>query len=42
MEIQKARRYIANQHPLLKVNPEPWKNIPICIKEALENMITMI
>ena len=37
--IQRARQHLFGKHPLLAETPEEWNNIPICLTEAIVNII---
>lgn len=42
LEIERARTVVQTQHPLSFINPQAWKNIPICLREAIQNIIKSI
>ena len=41
-EILNCRSVMLLEHPLLKVKPDEWKNIPIPLAEALKSIIASI
>ena len=41
-EIFKGRQVVHEQHPLLAHQVEEWKNIPICVTEAMKEVISSI
>ena len=33
---------MTKEHPLLKINPRIWNNIPFCLSITIQNMLTTI
>lgn len=40
--IRKARAQLFGLHPLLSEQPEDWNNIPICVSDAIINIIKTV
>lgn len=38
-ELKKTQAMLDNEHPLKKEDPDSWNNIPICIRDAVSNII---